>query len=186
MSMIATDVATIPAAGFSWYILFLEQIFHDDLSKQLSENFITLGKEVGRDVLVIRGYDPNTFFDSAYETFTLYDDEWNDRLQRPGILVSDTAPALLLSEEAKLKSAKLIYLPLSSFQKTPTNSLASLLRQLVKSLNSPDAYQALRRQEPRKLSTAWGWLRNFVDLKPNFFGFGVDINAMIDQGVEGR
>jgi len=123
MSMIASDVATIPCEGFSWYVLFLEDAFDDPLKTQLAANFLTLGREVGRDVLVVRGFDPSEFFQSAYETITLYDPEWTKRLKRPGILVSDTAPRLLLSEPAKLRAAQLIYLPLASFREKPALSI---------------------------------------------------------------
>ena len=181
MSMIASDVATIPAEGFSWYVLFLEDAFDDPLKTQLSANFLTLGREVGRDVLVVRGFDPSEFFKSAYETVTLYDPEWTDRLRRPGILVSDTAPRLLLSEPAKLRAAKLIYMPLASFRERPSASLSDLLRQLVAALRDPDADRALSGLEPGAFSRVWGWLARFVELKPNFMGFGVNLNEMLDR-----
>jgi len=81
MSMIASDIATIPASGFEWYALFLEDAFDDPVKTELSNNFLALGREVGRNVLVIRGFDPKEFYNSAYETLTLYDEQWQKRMQ---------------------------------------------------------------------------------------------------------
>src|SRR5262245_25765253 len=112
MAYVASDIAAIPARGFDWYVLYLEDVFDDPVKDELSRNFLALAKEVGRGVLVVRGFDPDTFYSSAYETLTLYDESWASRIQRPALLVSDTPPALLLTEEAKLNAAKLILFPL--------------------------------------------------------------------------
>jgi hypothetical protein len=176
MSMIASDIATIPASGFSWYVLFLEDPFNDPIKNELSNNFIELGKEVGRDVLVIRGFDANEFYQSAYETFG----EVNN-MTRPALLISDTAPVFLLEEDAKLRAAKLILIPLASFRNRPPGSIAELLRHLVIALKDDDAVRALKRLEPGAIKRGWGWLSKYADLKPNFIGFGVNLNAMFDD-----
>jgi hypothetical protein len=183
MSYIASDIGTIPAYGFAWYVLYLEDVFDDPLKDELSRNFLALGSEVGRDVLVVRGFDPQTFYSSAYETLTLYDEEWAAKIQRPALLLSDTPPRLLLSEKAKLNAAKLILFPLAPFRRRPAGTLVDLLRQLVAALKDNDAMSALQQLEPKALRSKWGWLSKYVDMKPNFMGFGVNLNAAIDDVV---
>jgi hypothetical protein len=98
MSMVAHDIGTIPVTGFAWYVLFLEEAWDEPIHAELRNNFIQLGNQVGPNALVIRGYDPDTFFDSAFEINTLYGSELNARITRPALLISDTAPGLLLEE----------------------------------------------------------------------------------------
>lgn len=181
MTMVASDIATIPTSGFSWYVLFLEDTFNDPIKSELSSNFLELGREVGEEVLVIRGFDPNKFYDSAYETVTLYDDEWRRRMTRPALLISDTAPKLLLEESAKLRAAKLILIPLAPFRSKPPGSITEMLRDLVSALRDEDALRALEQLEPGTLQKGWGWFSEYSDLKPNFMGFGVNVNAVLDD-----
>lgn len=183
MSMIASDIATIPASGFSWYVLFLEENWNDPIKAELSGNFVEFGREVGPDVLVIRGFDPNEFYASAYEAFSLCDGEWSERMKRPALLVSDTAPKLLLTEPAKLRAAKLILLPLAPFRTKPPGSVIELLRHLVAALRDDNAVTALKSLEPGALRKGWGWLSKYVELKPNFMGFGVNLNAALDDAL---
>jgi len=181
MSMVASDIATIPTTGFTWYVLFLEEAWNDPIKIELQNNFLELGREVGRDVLVIRGFDPNEFYSSAYETLTLYDAEWFNRITRPALLISDTAPRLLLEEAAKLSAAKLILIPLTSFRGKPAGTIVELLRHLVTALRDDNALAALHRLEPGALQNGWGWLRDYAELKPSFLGFGVNLNAALDK-----
>jgi len=179
--MVASDIATIPALGFSWYVLFLEDAFEDPIKAELSANFLALGHESGRDALVVRGYDPTTFFKSAYETLTLYQPEWAAKLVRPALLISDTAPVLLLNESAKLAAAKLILVPLASFRGKQAGAMSDFLRQLAAALHDPDAIRALSRLEPSGFSKKWAWLSKYVDVKPSFMGFEVDVNKMLND-----
>jgi len=181
MSMVASDIGTIPASGFNWYVLFLQDDYDDPINYELSSNFLVLGREVGRDVLVVRGYDSNEFYTSTYEAITLYDVEWQDKMARPALLISDTAPRLLLQERAKLHAAKLILIPLAPFRTKPQGSVIDLLRRLVTALKDEDAVNALTALEPNAFKRGWGWLSRYAELKPNFMGFGVNLKPMIDD-----
>src|ERR1700758_3988732 len=134
MSMVARNIGTIPVSGFNWYVLYLEDRFEDPITTELRNNFLEVGNQVGPDVLVIRGFDPDTFYESAYETNTLYGDEWGKRITRPSLLISDTAPRLLLDEPAKLNAAKLISIPLAPLRHQPPGAVVDLLRDLVTAL----------------------------------------------------
>jgi hypothetical protein len=181
MSMIASDIGTIPASGFSWYVLFLEEIWNDPIKAELQSNFLELGKQVGPEVLVIRGFDPEEFYQSAYETLTLYDEEWHKRITRPSLVISDTAPRLLLGESAKLRAAKLIVIPLAPFRNRPPGTIVELLRHLVAALRDENALSALEHLEPGAIQKGWGWLRKYAEVKPSFLGFGVNLKAVLDD-----
>jgi hypothetical protein len=100
---------------------------------------------------------------------------------RPALLISDTAPRLLLEEAAKLSAAKLILIPLTSFRGKPAGTIVELLRHLVTALRDDNALGALQRLEPGAVQKGWGWLRGYAELKPSFLGFGVNINAALDK-----
>jgi hypothetical protein len=179
MSMIARDIATIPSQNFSWYVLFLEDAFDDPIKSELSSNVIALGHEIGPHALAVRGYEPDKFFESAHETLTLYQPEWAKKIVRPALLVSDTPPAQLLSDSAKLGSARLILVPLANFRGQPPGALTDFLRQLSATLRDPDAIRALSQLEPSAVAKHWRWLSKYVVLKPSFMGFGADLNKML-------
>ncbi|PYS38955.1 MAG: hypothetical protein DMF71_15975 [Acidobacteria bacterium] len=94
MSYVATDIATIPATGFKWYVIFFEGMFSNALQREIEDNFRKLGQKVGRDVLVVRGHDPEEFNASAYEAFKEHKPEWIDKLVEPALVVMDTAPPI--------------------------------------------------------------------------------------------
>jgi len=39
MSYVATDVGTIPAINFDWYVIFFEGMFSNALRREIDENF---------------------------------------------------------------------------------------------------------------------------------------------------
>lgn len=179
MSMIARDIATIPSQNFSWYVLFLEDAFDDPIKSELSSNFIALGHESGPHALVVRGYNPDAFFESAYETLTLYQPEWAKKVVRPALLISDTPPAHLLNDSSKLGSAKLILVPLANFRGQPPGAMTDFLRQLAATLRDPDAIRVLSQFEPSAFAKHWRWLGKYVTVKPSFMGFAVDVNKLL-------
>jgi hypothetical protein len=77
MSYIASHVATIPTRGFEWYLIFLEGPFTDEIKKEIDAHFVTLGREIGKDALVVRGFDPTAFRESVFEAPAFYDVKWN-------------------------------------------------------------------------------------------------------------
>jgi len=177
--MIARDIATIPAQGFSWYVLFLEDTFEDPIKQELSTNFLALGHESGPHALVVRGYDVNKFYDSAYEAVTLHDRQWAEKMVRPALLISDTPPRHLFDDPATLAKAKLILVPLTSFRGKPPGTMTDFLRQLSKALRDPDAIRLLSKLEPSAFARTWGWLAQYVDVKPSFMGFGLNVDRIL-------
>jgi hypothetical protein len=181
MTMIASDIATIPATGFDWYILFLEDTYDDQLRRELRDNFVVLGQKVGRDALVVRGFDPDKFYASAQEAITLYDEEWKSMLATPALLVSDTSPRLLMEESTKLAAAKLFLVPLSTLRNKGAGAIVDLMQYLVAALRDEDAIRVLKQLDRDGIKQRWGWLTRYLDLKPSFFGFGVNLNAVLED-----
>src|SRR5688500_8473917 len=111
MSYIATKIGTIPSAGFCWYILYLEGKvpWNDRIRKELEENFVNLGREVGPKTLVVRGYTPESFSGETQATYKLQLAE----SELPALLVTDTAPLTIHQNEEELERVKLITIPLT-------------------------------------------------------------------------
>ena len=98
MSYIASHIGTVPySREFKWYLIFLECEFEDEIRKEIDANFAALGKEVGGEVLVVRGYDPKTFRESVFakaeqeEAASFYRDDsgrsqfdWYERAEKLG------------------------------------------------------------------------------------------------------
>ena len=49
------------------YLIFLEGSFTDEIKKEIDTHFVTLGREVGKDVMVVRGFDPAAFRESVFD-----------------------------------------------------------------------------------------------------------------------
>jgi hypothetical protein len=189
MALTTSGIETIPTHGFSWYVLILEDRWDDPIKEELGSNFHTLGQAIGAYAIAVRGFDSELFFQSVYETLTSYQPEWKDKLVRPSLLVCDTSPRLLLTHKKKLQkqrlvAANVILIPLAAFRGKPRGALSDFLRDLAAALQSPDAIAALSRLEPAVLSRYWGWLRKYVEVKPSFLGFGLDVGKMLDQVLQ--
>lgn len=180
MSMSVTSMAKIPSQGFDWYVLFLEDRWDDQLRQELVNNFVILGQEVGPDVLVVRGHDVSDFFNQAFEIFALYDKKWKDQIDPPALLVTNIPPAEIEDDRQKLEKAKVILLPLGPRYMRP-GSITNVLRELASSLHSTDAMNALQTLDRPEIENRWGWITRYFDLRPNFMGFGVNINQVIDD-----
>jgi len=74
MSYVASSLATVPSIGFSWYVFFVESTWNDPIGQQLRANFETLGRRVGPNTLVVRGYDEHAIANEVVEAAALYDE----------------------------------------------------------------------------------------------------------------
>src|SRR5271169_3607550 len=113
MSYIASHIATVPTRGFQWYLIFLEGPFADDIKKEIDAHFVTLGREVGKDALVVRGFDPATFRESVFEAPAFYDVKWNERAKFPSLIVTNRAPGEALSDANVLEKGRVMIFPLA-------------------------------------------------------------------------
>jgi hypothetical protein len=149
MSYIATDIVTVPTAGFKWYMVFLEDAFEDDLRKEIEKHFLTLGREAGKDVLVVRGFDPTAFRDSVFEAPAFFSDKWRARAKFPSLILMNQPPATVLANNDAIEKAKLIIFPLKEIH-AEKQSLSAFFSELVTALKSGDAMEALDKLDGTK------------------------------------
>jgi hypothetical protein len=180
MSYIASHAATIPAKGFSWYLIFLECPFADDVKREIDLHFATLGCVVGTDALVVRGYDPMKFRDSVFEAPAFFDVDWRRWAMSPALIVTNRAPMDAVNDARELEKGKVMIFPLDEIY-ARSNSLAGFLTQLVHALQEEDSIAALETLDGTRLQKSWGWLSRYIKIEPGFFGFNVKVNdAMRD------
>jgi hypothetical protein len=58
MSIVATNIGSVPKSGFDWYITFIELDFEPKIQQEINSYFNEFGKSIGTKALAIRGYDP--------------------------------------------------------------------------------------------------------------------------------
>jgi hypothetical protein len=178
MTYIASHIATVPARGFEWYLVFLEGSFSDEIKKEIDAHFVTLGHEVGKDSLVVRGFDPTTFRDSVFEASAFDDVKWNERAKFPSLIVTNRAPSEAVSDANILEKGKVMIFPLAGIY-AEHKSLSGFLSDLVQALKSEDAIAALEALDGTKLRKGWGWLSKYSKMEPGFFGFSFKLNEAI-------
>jgi hypothetical protein len=157
-------------------VFFIESIWNHPIKQQLRANFETLGQRVGPETLVVRGYDESTMANEVAEAAALADERFQS-ISPPALIVSNR-PLRSLDDPEALKDAKIISLNISGAE----GSLPDLLDRLVSALRDPNAMAALENpNEETRLRRFWGWVARYGELKPTFFGFGINLNAVLER-----
>ncbi len=180
MGYIATDLARIPATGFKWLVFLLEDRWNDLLRKELSENFEVLAAEVGPDALVIRGAEPQQFYDQVFNQYALHDRGFDrERFPFPFLLITDIPPTDFEGDLEEMQRAKMVLLPLAENYVRP-GSITSILREVSRTLRTKESIDSLESLDRSKIQKHWGWITRYFDLKPNFLGFAIDLDEIIN------
>ena len=178
MSMVATEIGTVPISGFKWYFILLEGPFKDEIRNEIDKHFLTLGKELGEDAIVIRGYEP-TRFSKSVETAAFYEKKWKENITAPALIILNESPNALTNTD-KLKKAKIMVFSLREiFEEAKT--IAPFLEKLLNAINEEDAIKALEKLEKGKLRKFWGWVLKYGIAKPQFAGFGFDVSKALKE-----
>ena len=181
MGFLSTDIARIPATGFEWYVFMLEDNWEDNLRQEFHNHFDTLSREVGPNALVVISDRPNDLFFQVFSKYRLYLEGYDsDQFPLPSLLVTDTSPKAIIDDSDKLKNAHIIIFPIEKHY-IQEGSIIDFLRDLCNALQDPEAFQALEELNETKIYDKWGWLTRYFDLKPNFMGFGINLNAILDK-----
>ncbi|WP_425258452.1 hypothetical protein ACPOLB_23415 [Rubrivivax sp. RP6-9] len=178
MSYIASHLATVPSSGFTWYLIFIECPFVDDVQKEMDAHFHRLGQEAGTDALVVRGYRGSQFTTSVYEAPAFSDERWRARAKFPSLIVSSVPPQQALANTGALDSGKVMIFNLREIY-DEKKSLAGFLADLVAALTKENALAALEDLDPGKLERGWGWLSKYMKMEPGFFGFNVKLDKVL-------
>lgn len=181
MGYIATDLARVPGIGFEWYVFLLEDSWNDDLRRELSDNFENLAKEVGPKALVVRGAEPQSFYDQVFYKYALHKQGFEGRdFPLPALLIADMPPMKIRENKEWMQKAKMILLPLAIEYRRP-ESIADFLKKVAQLIQDPETFDALNVLDRTRIERKWGWLSRYLILKPNFYGFGVDLNQIIED-----
>ena len=178
MGYIASHIATVPSTGFKWYLIFLEGPFADEIKKEIDAHFLTLAREAGKDVLVVRGLDATAFRQSVYEAPAFFEKTWQKRAKFPSLIVANRVPSEAVSDANTLEKGKVMIFPLAEIY-SEHKSIAGFLTELVDALKQEDAIRALEDLDDNKLQKGWSWLGKYFKLEPGFFGFNVKLNSAI-------
>lgn len=178
MSMVATEIGTVPISGYRWYLILLEGPFTNEIRNEIDKHFLKLGQELGEDAIVIRGYEP-TRFRKSVETAAFYDKKWKDNITEPALIILNESPNALTNTD-KLRKAKIMLFSLREIFEE-RNTIVPFLEKLLKAINEEDAIKALEKLEKGKLRKFWGWLLKYGIAKPQFAGFGFDVSEALKE-----
>lgn len=134
MGYIASHIATVPSTGFQWYLIFLEGPFADEIKKEIDAHFFTLAKEVGKDVLVVRGFDPTGFRESVLEAPAFFDEKWRKRAAFPSLIVTNRVPTEAVSDANVLEKGRVMIFPLAEVYREH-KSISPFLSDLLTALS---------------------------------------------------
>ena len=179
MTMCASKIGTVPTKGFKWYIVLLDGPFGDAIREQVDKYFMTLGKEAGPEVLVVRGYDATQFRNSFIESAAFYGPgDWK-MVDVPAIVVTDALPTALEQPDG-LDQARVMIFPLRQIYESQKD-ISIFFGSLLQALHSSEASIALEKLDKANIEKYWSWISEYVELKPSFFGFKADLGKMISD-----
>jgi hypothetical protein len=176
MGYLATDLLRIKAQGFDWYVLLVEDNYYDQRRSELSRNFEAFARDLGRDALAVRGVDRDAFRDQVLDIYHVR----RTGCRLPALLITDTLPRRTPDNEERMRHARVVLLSLPSRDWKPGDT-SELLQAVARGVGDPEAFNALQQLDPSRFRSKWGWLTRYFDLKPNFMGFGVDVDQILEE-----
>ncbi len=178
MGYLATNIARIPSQGFDYFLFLLEDNWNDDLRREFSDNFENLAREVGTKTLVVRGADREGFTSQILDKYDIH-----VHTVLPALAITDTAPAIIGQYPERLVKPKLIVIPLGA-RDIKRGAITNILKKVATTLRDNEAIDSLESLDKSRILRTWGWIR-YIELKPNYYGFGIDINRIIDDTLFG-
>jgi hypothetical protein len=162
--------------------LLLPGPFDNQIRQELLVNFNRLATQVGRQNLVVTGADIDEFHTQVLLRYALYLKGFDqDNIPVPALLVTDLAPTEVRVEDGEI-NAKILFFPLAQAY-LRAGMLSDFLRQLCATLQDAESFEDLENLQAAKIAEKWGWVSRYFELKPNFFGLGVNINAILDDAM---
>ena len=181
MTMTVSDIAKVPTEGYDWYVFILDDKWDDPFREELRGNIETLGNEVGRDNLVVQGFDRMDFDSQVFHRYRLYLQEHQfDFFPLPSIVVSNIPPPEIEVDNEEIKNSVLLIFHLSDQYIRP-GSISDFLGELSRTLRNPKAEQVFMKPDKTSFQALWGWIDKYFEIKPEFLGIGVDVNQMLND-----
>jgi hypothetical protein len=163
----------------------VEGPFGHEIREQIDKYFTSLGKEAGPDVLVVRGYDATTFLNTFIDSAALYatrpgesygPDDWKN-VEKPALVVADALPSAF-EKRGGLDKARVMIFPLAEMY-NKHKDISLFFEKLLAALHSSEASNALQKLDKHKIEKYWGWITDYTEMKPGFFGFKADLGKII-------
>lgn len=181
MGYLASDVASVEGKErrFDRYVFLLDPGWPDDRRREILENFDNFSAAIGKRALAVRGLYPEHFSAEVLETYGLMG-EVREGVLSLALLISDVAPSEAIAKRNSQIKPRSVVLHLAELYKGP-GSIADLLREVARVVKETDALTVLDSMDRSHIENRWGWVTRYVELKPSFFGFGVNVNNVIDD-----
>ena len=156
------------------YIFAIGGSWDGGLIGVINKNYLKIADAIGEDAIIVRGFNEEFFGEEVaqkYFGFSTRDDRiWN---LLPSILVTDTHPDQLNDNSLK------ILFPLEQIE-TNFASIDQFLSQLVAfAKNGDEKFLQSIKETNSFLEVA----NEVVSLQPNFFGFGINLNNLINRFI---
>ncbi len=185
MGHVASDIATVPATNgkgehYNWFIFFLPGEYENQIRNEITDNFFRISRRVGKENLFVTGTELDDFHSDVLLRYRGYRQGYfDDNVPLPALMVTDTAPSEVAVELQDF-DAKILYFPLADTH-LREGMLSNFLRQLFATLQDAEAFENLEEMHDDMLNEKWGWVTRYFDLKPNFMGLGINLNAIIED-----
>lgn len=175
MGFIATDIAKIPSVGYEWYLYLLTDNWDDPIQEALLKNFDQLSQSVGTSCLVVKGANPEQFYNSLIDSQFVELIRTTGEELFPSLVLSSHPPSKLNESSGKganIKGAVSFLIPLRM-----KADLHSFLRKLSETIKSGDPMELFENDPVSK----WAWMTEYLEVKPNICGVGINLNPLFDK-----
>jgi hypothetical protein len=165
-------------SGYSWYVWVIDDGWNDSVRQEFRDNIENLASAGNGHFLVINSLQPGSLANAVIDAYKI-----EGELQAPALVVTNLSVAEKNSVSKIGKSVtpeeKTITISLKPYSNKP-GEITKLLIKLSNSLKEDDPQDSLENLDRSKIERRWGWLRS-LELKPNFCGFGINFNEIIDE-----
>jgi len=158
----------------SLYIFVVGSSWKDEAYRAIEDNFMELAKQIGPTAVIAKGFEPEVWSSQVCDRYlgksteTLYD-------VFPALLLTDSHPDRLSETSMSL------LVPLRDAQKRFGGAAAffDALSEFARTRNP--SFLARFEEKPTIEGKVW----SVLELKPNFFGFGINLKELVAR-VQGK
>lgn len=170
-----TSLGNLPTQNnISLYVFIIDNGWHNDLTESLKNNFDKLAERIGPNAVLAKGHHPEDWSSQVYKKY-MGEFKKLDPKNLPALLITDTHPDLQNANSLRL------FVPILDAKKR-FGGIEVFFQELSEfSRNRKSDF--LERFEDK--TTTIDSALSMLELKPNFFGFGVNINELIAR-IRGR
>jgi hypothetical protein len=154
--------------GIDFYVFVVDGHWKGGLIQVVNDNFERIAREIGPKAIIAKGFEESLFSDEVCEKY-LGKGYQTILHKTPALLITDSHPSKLTSDSTRL------FVPLEEVKERfgTFDKFFNLLVQFVRNRNEEFLNQFKKRE------TLVGF--DIVELKPNFMGVGLNLNALIDR-----